>query len=561
MKPIRAFKDLSLGEEEVLKEEVREQSKNDLHYLAKHVLGYDRLTEHIHKQMAIDVDSPDYKFKVLLWPRSHFKSTIATESYSIQSLLRDPTERILITNAKLENSRKFLRAIQRHFAGNQRLRWAWLEWWIAQYLPEFERNIQKDKDIDWITRSTVDELVLIRPGQGREASITTGSTDANLVSQHYSKIIADDLINRDYVRTPEMIEKSILYFKDLLDLLTPDGEFLLIGTRWSHADLYSWIIEEFSGIASLRVPENYISDEAWERSKEKKEEEKTWMISVMPTSPEKPIFPEEYGKEALDALLHAKGPYEFSAQYLLDPTPDEHQKFKEEWFNRYDTELDTSDLTICITVDPAASLKDRADRSAITVCGYDRENRMYFLDGLDDRVTEDELLEILYDFALYYDRAGRFLLPIGFEAIGFQQAYVYNLDRLMRERGKTFPVEPVRRRQASKEERILRLVPRLKSEFYIPRKLKKFSKREGEYDLIHRLMWQLLKFPFAGKDDLIDALADQLDIVQATKFPGAKPKSSDGKVVDFVHPSKIEDARNYKKKRVKRYVQNVGAVK
>ena len=39
-----------------------------------------------------------------------------------------------------------------------------------------------------------------------------------MVSQHYGLIVADDLINREYVRTQEMVEKSILYFKDLLDL-------------------------------------------------------------------------------------------------------------------------------------------------------------------------------------------------------------------------------------------------------------------------------------------------------------------------------------------------------
>jgi len=558
---IRAFPELSAKEEEALKSEARLRSLEDLHYLTKHILGYDRVTDHIHKNMCQDVDTPQYKFKLLLWPRSHFKSTIATESYSIQCLLRDPDERILITNAKLENARRFLRAITRHFEATAKFRWAWWDHWIEQYATSYHRQVMGDK-LDWIVRNTQDEMTLLRPGSGREASLTTGSTDASLVSQHYSMIIADDLINRDYVRTTEMIDKSVLYFKDLLDLLTPDGTMLIIGTRWSHADLYSWIIEEFGGMASLRVPEDYVSAEVHKRADETPEDEKSWMISVMPTSEQNPIFPEEYGAEALRSLLHAKGPYEYSAQYLLNPTPAEFQKFKPEWFLTYDHELEISDMTICITVDPAKSLEDHADRSAIAVCGYDRQNRMYFLDGMNHKTTQDELLDELFELATFYTRAGRFLLPIGFEAVGFQETYVYNFERMMMENNKFFSVEPIRRRTASKEERILRLVPRVKNGFYVPRRLRKFSKHDGEYDLIARLKWELLQFPFAGKDDLADALADQLDLVHSVKLPFKGVVTAPGqKPPDFVHPSKLEDQRQYKKLVQAKKMRNVGAIR
>src|SRR5690606_25698532 len=150
----------------------------------------------------------------------------------------------LITNAKLDNSRKFLRTIAKHFNSNPRFRWVWRDWWIKKYATEYDRATMKDK-LDWVVRDVQDELTLLRPGQAREATFTTGAVDASMVSQHYGLIVADDLINREYVRTKEMVEKSILYFKDLLDLLDPDGELLVIGTRWSHMDLYAWIIDEF----------------------------------------------------------------------------------------------------------------------------------------------------------------------------------------------------------------------------------------------------------------------------------------------------------------------------
>jgi len=555
---IRAFPEYTEKEEEALKSVARTRSKEDLHYLAKQVLGYDRITDHIHKQMAQDIDTPNYRFKLLLWPRGHFKSTLATESFSIQKLLRNPDEHILMTNVKLENSRKFMRAVAQHFKNNPKFRWAWRDWWIQNYATPFHKADMGDK-LDWITRHTQDELILLRPGSGREASITVGAVDSSMVSQHYSVIIADDLVNREYVRTQEMVEKSILYFKDLLDLLDPDGDLVVIGTRWSHVDLYSWIIEEFGGMASMRVP---IDIETPSPVEEKPEEDKTWMISIMPTTMENPIFPEEYGKKELQALLHAKGPYEFGAQYLLNPTPAESQKFHKEWVNWLDEPLDDiSDLTTCITVDPAVSLEDQADRTAIIVCGYDKSNNMYFLDGLNERVTEDELLDKLLNLADNYSKRSRFLLPIGFESVGFQQTYIYNFERIMRERGKLFVVEPIKRRsRTSKEERILRLVPRIKNGFYSPRSIKKFCEREGEYDLVQRLLWELLKFPFAGFDDMVDAMADQLDLVQATKLPVNKPPKRQGKVVEFVHPSITEDQRGHKRTK-KTPTHNAGVVR
>lgn len=550
---IRVFPNLSLEEEEAIKIQARERCKEDLHYLAKHVLGYNKITDHYHLQMARDIDTPKYRFKLLLHARGHYKSTIGTESRAIQKLLRNPNERILITNAKLDNSRKFLRAISRHFESNARFRWLWRDWWIETYASAYDKAMMKDK-LDWVVRSTQDELILLRPYQGREASITTGAVDSSLVSQHYSTIIADDLVNRDYVRTPEMVEKSILYFKDLLDLLDPDGELEIIGTRWSHYDLYDWIIKNFGGKASFRVPDNYIDTEILREAEKTPEEEKEWMISIQPCRyPDgTPVFPEVFTDKVLKDLLKAKGPYEYGAQYELNPTAKENQKFKEEWFLYYDEPPNYRLLKICITVDPAKSLQDGADDTAMLVYGYDEENNMYLLDGRAEKLSVEELPEALWDLVLKWYGAGKMFYPVGFEAIGFQETYIYTLERMMREKNFFFPIEPITRRQASKEERILRLVPRVKHGFYIPRQLwiSPYGGRDPAYDLALKLKNQFLMWPYAGHDDIADATADQLDIVQSTKLPDRRFEAlSGGKKPEFVHPSILEDKRNLKHQR------------
>lgn len=549
---MRAFPNLTVEQEEVLKEESRQRCLDDLHYLAQSVLGYDKVTDHYHKDMAKDIDTPKYKFRLLLHPRGHYKSTLGTESYGIQSALRNPGLRALITNAKLDNSRKFLRTIAKHFSSNPRFRWLWRDWWINKYATEFDRAAMKDK-LDWVVRDVQDELVLLRPGQPREATFTTGAVDASMVSQHYSLIIADDLINRDYVRTQDMVEKSILYFKDLLDLLDPDGTLLMIGTRWSHLDLYSWIIDEFGHKATYSVPKHVVKGQlrdAIERAKDTPGQDKEWMISVTPTAIDNPIFPEEFSTPVLQQLLEAKGPYEFGAQYLLDPTPADSQKFQEEWFKPLDVISDTwlSTLDICITVDPAISTEDTACNSAIIVCGYDEHNRMYLLDGVGEKLSAAELPEAVFDTVRNWQKKGRFLLPVGFESIGFQQLYVYTFERMMLETGLFFAIEPIKRRSMSKDERILRLVPRIKNEFYMPRRIEKqpYSAKGKPYDLAQKIKWELLKFPFAGTTDLADAMADQLDIVKAHRPPRSAKPVAKKKKKDFVHPSILEDKRNKK---------------
>ena len=59
---MRACPNLTEEQEEILKEEARQKCMEDLHYLAKHILGDDRRTEHFHRSMAKDLDTPKYKF-------------------------------------------------------------------------------------------------------------------------------------------------------------------------------------------------------------------------------------------------------------------------------------------------------------------------------------------------------------------------------------------------------------------------------------------------------------------------------------------------------------------
>lgn len=68
----------------------------------------------------------------------------------------------------------------------------------------------------------------------------------------------------------------------------------------------------------------------------------------------------------------------------------------------------------------------------------------------------------------------------------------------------------------------------------------------SEYDLVQRLKWQLTKFPFAGDRDLADAMADQLDIVKASRLPGEEKPPKEEPKREFTHRSILEDKHKTK---------------
>ena len=69
---------------------LRKKAKHDLFFLAYGVLGYDKLSSTLHKEVCRWVEGTrNDNFRMLLLPRSHFKSTIFTISDTVQLILPD----------------------------------------------------------------------------------------------------------------------------------------------------------------------------------------------------------------------------------------------------------------------------------------------------------------------------------------------------------------------------------------------------------------------------------------------------------------------------------------
>lgn len=438
-------------------EKIKETCKKRLKFLCKEILGYQDWSK-VHDDLEVFLDRPK-KRKLVMVPRNHLKSSVITKGWSIQQVLRNPNIRILIANATWDNSRKFLGSIQKY------LTWGSV---LPQYFGAFESANWNQFDCTVKQRTAV----LDSP-----TFVTTG-VDKEQTSQHYDIIIGDDLVGPQNVQTKEQRNKVFDYYLSLFDLLEPEGVIVMPGTRYHQDDLYSRIFEEAT-------------------------EQGNWDIFFRQAYTEDGsiLFPEKFTEEKLNEIRNKPGgKYHWASQYLNNPIDPESSDFKQHWI-KYSDPLTQHPHSLYLTVDPAISLSRDADYSAFVVCGQFQDRRIRVVDCFRKRCVPSELVDTIFEIVQKWK-----LHRIGVETFAFQKTIKYDIQRQQRERNIFFSVDELGKRHQgtgepilSKEARIRRLQP------YFEQGLIEVAK--SMQDLVD----ELLAFPRGKHDDMIDALAWQLD--------------------------------------------------
>lgn len=431
----------------------------------------------VHKEMCDFIDKNKKKKKLTLIPRGHLKSTVITVGRTTQAICADPTTRVLIANATYSLACSFLTEVKRHLRFNEKIKMVWGDLTVdAEKWSENQITLSKAK----------------QKGGKKEPTVTAMGVESNLTSQHYDIIIGDDLVNKDYANTKEQIQKTIDFYKECLNLLEPDGEMIIIGTRWDDKDLYGWITD----------PENNVLEdfdvfirEAFQGSLD---EDREFV----------PLYPQKFTRKHLAKLREQQGPYIFSCQYLNSPIAKDDADFKQEWFIEYDpTDLKGKPLNKFMAIDPAISLEKEADFTAIVTVGVDEFGSVYVLDIERVKIPPNELIDLIFRKAKTYKP-----LVIGIEDVAYQKTLQYTISQEMQERNEYLPIRPVRPNNRTKDQRIRGLQP-----LYANRRIY----HNKEVRNIKALEDELLRFPRGKHDDVMDALAYLLDIM----FPVTRKKS------------------------------------
>lgn len=437
-----------------------------------------------------------------LWAREHYKSTIITFGGTIQRILQDPEITICIFSHVNSIASDFLRQIKAELEGNARLK--------AVFPDLLWQDPQKQAP-----RWSVDGGIIVkRQTNPKEATVeASGLVDGQPTGKHYRLRIYDDVVTDKSVGTPEQIQKTTNSYSLSQSLGVQGGDEWMIGTRYSYADTYNWIMER--GALKPRI---YAATDSGLRDG----------IPVYFTQ-------EEWNKRL---LKNTDG--DIACQYMQNPLSGEQSMFDIADLQVYEVRPET--LAVYVLCDPARSKKKGSANTAIIVVGLDYAGNKYLLDGFNHKMDLQERWE---NFARMYLRwkaaPGVQDVKMGYESFGAVADMDYFKEQMTLPGRPRFDIKELlwpRDGEGSKVDRVQRLVPDMKGhKIFLPhptdeknptrmqREMQKTGygyrvaasiKRKDEngnvYDLAEQLKMQFHYFPFGGLKDAIDALARIYDM-------------------------------------------------
>lgn len=435
----------------------------DLYFLMVYVFGRKDLRHDWLFDRCCEVQgSPDGHLD--LWAREHCKSSIITFGKTIQDILLNPETTIGIFSHTRPIAKAFLAQIKRELESNDILK---------RIFPDILWMDPKKEAPVW---SLDNGIVVKRKSNPKEATVEAwGLVDGQPTSKHYDILIYDDVVTRESVYTPEMIQKTTEAWELSLNLGARGGVRRTIGTRYHANDTYKVMLDRKSVI-----PRIYPA---------------TWNGKANGT----PVL---LTKEDLEAKRRDMGAYTFGAQMLQDPTADSTQGFKEDWL-KYWNAATLANLNLYLLVDSAGSKKKKGnDYSVFCIIGLGGDGNYYLVDMVRDRLNLTERARTLFYLHRKYNPVG-----VGYEEYGMMADVEYCQEKMERENYR-FHITPLGGK-IPKEERIRRLVPYFETgRWYMPQNLIYETIEKKRVNLTHTFKFEeFLTFPVSEHDDMLDCMS------------------------------------------------------
>ena len=200
-------------------------------------------------------------------------------------------------------------------------------------------------------------------------------------------LIIDDPHSEQDVNSPNAFEKTWeWYTSGPRQRLQPGGRIILVMTRWSKKDLTEMLINA-----------------------QKEDKADKWEVVEFPAilPSDKPVWPEYWNLEDLEAVKASAGISKWNAQYMQNPTSDEGALIKREWWQDWKNEELPVLEHVIQSYDTAFLKKQTADYSAITTWGVFRETddspqSIILIDALKGRYEFPELKKLAYEQYMYW---------------------------------------------------------------------------------------------------------------------------------------------------------------
>ncbi len=416
------------------------------------------------------VDEEDFSLeRMYLCHRVFFKTTIITKCHSLQLLINFNNIHIVLGHNKEGNSSANLVAIKNYFLTTE----------VGKLFPEC---VPKGKEWGNMTSFSL----AVRTDWGRdEHNIMAVGVDTEITGGHWQVAKKNDLVTEKSVNTEEQIKKTfdwdsrfnIGHF-DNPEVRLQDYE----GTRYHFADLYSVKKND----PSIKLIEKPLLKDGNPDNLDTKNI----------------LNPRRFTPDGIENMK--RDIWVFMCQHMLRPEDPARMQFKIDMLSYYSSIPKGS--IFYELVDPASARKKKSDYTVMLIVGlgyFDGILKKFIADGVRDKLNPKQRIDLSIDLAKKWSIRG-----CGWEAIAFQETDCYYLEEARRKARLYYTITEIKSHKASKEDRIRGLVPEYSNhEWLWPEKGKivKTSIFDGKsYDLTEELEYELLQFPLAEHDDLMD---------------------------------------------------------
>lgn len=464
--------------DETLWSTMRELAATSLYYLLVYVLKRkDADRDWIYDRCLEVQENPDGYLDI--WAREHYKSTIINFTLTIRDILKNPEIRVVIYSYKASIAIKFLRQIKVELETNGKLKWLF---------PEVLFKDPKKESPKWGEETGI---IVKRKGNPKEATLEAyGLVDGQPTSAHYDLLIYDDVVTKELVTNPEMIDKVTYGWEMSLNTGSEGCIKRYIGTRYHYADTYKVMMDR--GSAKLRM---------YPCVKDGK--------SV--------LFTEEYIAEKRRDM----GSYTFACQMMCDPKEEGSIGFLEKdlryWKAQY---LDS--LNTYIIVDPANTKTKKSDYTGIWVIGLGSDQNYYVMTMIRDKLSLTERTRVLFTLHRQYRP-----LMIFYERYGMQTDIEHIL-YVQQQTNYRFPISEFGGKMAKEDRIIDGLQPVFEAHrMYLPETCIRTNYEQKQEDLTQMFIRdEFLAFPFCIHDDMLDGLARISDPVVSPQMIFPDPIST-----------------------------------
>lgn len=320
----------------------------------------------------------DYRQVAIAAPRGHAKSTAVTHAYVLASILFRAKSYVIIISDTVGQSTQFLHDIKLELTDNDNL--------IELFgVEEFEKDTEDD--------------VIVKMKDGHRFRIMAKGSEQKMRGLKWrgsrpDLIVGDDLENDEIVMNQERREKFRRWFYGaLLPALSDHGQVRIVGTIL-HLDA---LLERLmpSETAKDTIKEDLVSYSS--------DTTKPWRsYRFRAHSPDyKHILWEE--KFPLERLVAIRRDYKeqgfpegYAQEYLNYPIDEATAFFKRSDLQKMTEEDWKRPMKYYAAVDFAISDKERADYTAMAVCGMDSEGTMYVVDMIRDRLDAKGIIDTMF---------------------------------------------------------------------------------------------------------------------------------------------------------------------